>query len=313
MILNAPESSSNFANAVDAAWGDPAAWAADGQQWTHLDQVRRTINRRVTGDADLPPLTWFFQRVAQETPLPLGRILVLGCGAAGIENRIVQSGWAAAAVALDLSPRALALAAADAQAAGLTTVTHRLADINALPVGDPDLQPGSFDAVLGIAGVHHCANLEGLYAAVAQLLKPGGWFYLDEFVGPNRFQWPEIQVGLISGFLSALPDPLARTGAGHLRRGYLRPTVRQVIAVDPSEAVRSAEIIPLLPIWLRVEGVFGYGGNLLHLALAQIAQHFHDDPDGVLTRLIALEDWCLAEGLLKHDFAVILARADSGA
>lgn len=308
MNERADETSTDFATAVDAAWGDPAAWTADGQHWTHLEQVRRAINRRVTGDADLPPLTWFFQRAAQETPLPLGRILVLGCGAAGVETRIVQAGWAAEAVALDLSPRALALAAAEAAAAGLTTVTHRVADLNALPVGAPDLQPGSFDAVLGIAGVHHCANLEGLYAAVAQLLKPGGWFYLDEFVGPNRFQWPEIQVGLISGFLFALPDILARTGAGHVRRGYLRPTVAQVIAVDPSEAVRSAEIVPLLSTWFAVEGVWGYGGNLLHLALAQIAQHFHDDPGGYLTRLIALEEWCLAERLLRDDFAVVLAR-----
>ncbi len=304
----APEATSDFAHAVDAAWGDPADWIAEGQHWTHLAQVQHTINRRVTGDPGLPALTWFFQRIAGEKPLPVGRVLVLGCGSAGIENAIVQSGWALEAVALDLSPRALALAADQASKAGLHGVKHRLADMNALPVGSPDLQPGSFDAVLGIAGVHHCANLEGLYSAVVQLLKPGGWFYLDEFIGPSRFQWPDLQVGMISGFLSALPDPLARTGAGHLRRGYIRPTVQQVIAVDPSEAVRSAEIVPLLPTWFTVEGIYGYGGNLLHLSLAQIAQHFHDDSGGYLARLIALEDWCLAERLLAHDFAVIVAR-----
>lgn len=308
MTLASPDTVPAFADAIDAAWGDPAAWTAEGQHWTHLARVQQTINRRVTGDAGVSALTWFFRRIAEEKPLPLGRILVLGCGSAGIENAIVQSGWASEAIALDLSPRALALAADQAAAAGLTGVRHCVADMNALPVGSPDLQPDSFDAVFGIAGVHHCANLEGLYSAVSHVLKPGGWFYLDEFIGPSRFQWPDTQVGMISGFLSALPDHLARTGAGHLRRGYLRPTVQQVIAVDPSEAVRSAEIVPLLPTWFKVEGIFGYGGNLLHLALAQIAQHFHDDSDGYLARLIALEDWCLAERLLADDFAVILSR-----
>ncbi|GFZ85853.1 class I SAM-dependent methyltransferase [Elstera cyanobacteriorum] len=308
MTFSARDPAPIFADVVDAAWGDPATWTAEGQHWTHLAQVQQTINRRVTGDANLPALTWFFQRVARDRPLPLGRVLIVGCGSAGIENSIVQSGWAAEAVGLDLSPRALALAAEQAAAAGLRGVKHQVADMNALPVGSADLQPGSFDAVFGIAGVHHCANLEGLYSAVSHLLKPGGWFYLDEFIGPSRFQWPDVQTGLISGFLSALPDDLVRTGAGHLRRGYIRPTVQQVIAVDPSEAVRSAEIVPLLPTWFTVEGLFGYGGNLLHLALAQIAQHFHTDAGGHLARLIALEDWCLSEGLLTDDFAVILAR-----
>lgn len=308
MLSDAPHPTPIFADAVDAAWGDPAAWTASGQQWIHLAQVRHTINRRVTGDPDLTPLAWFFQRIGQTSPLPLARILVIGCGSIGIETLIVRSGWASEAIGLDLSPRALAIAAQRAAADGVTGVKHYVADLNALPIGNPDLQPGSFDAVFGIASVHHCGNLEGLYSAVSDLLKPGGWFYLDEFIGPNRFQWPEVQVGLISGFLNALPDALVRTGAGHLRRGYLRPTVEQVMAVDITEAIRSAEIVPLLPTWFTVEGTYGYGGNLLHLALAQIAQNFHQDPEGYLTRLIALEDWCLGAGLLTDNFAVILAR-----
>ncbi|MDX2104174.1 MAG: class I SAM-dependent methyltransferase [Alphaproteobacteria bacterium] len=297
-----------FTTAVDAAWGDPAVWTAHGQQWTHLDRVRQTINRRVTGDPHVAPLTWFFRAVDQEHGLPLTRVLVLGCGSMGIETEIALAGWAQDIIAIDLSPRALAIAAAKSQAAGLTSVTHMQADMNALPLGAHGFEPGSFDAIISISGVHHCANLEGLYAACAKLLKPQGWFYLDEFVGPSRFQWPEVQVGLINGFLAALPEAYLRTAHGHIRRGYLRPTVDQVIAVDPSEAVRSTDLLPLLSLWFSVHVVRGYGGNLLHLALAEIAQNFHTDQDGYLERLIDLEGWCLAERLLVDDFAVIMAR-----
>lgn len=311
MSLSMPDPAdptSDYVAAVDAAWGDPETWIAEGLQWGHLDQIRRTINQRVTGDPELPAINWFFQQVAPHRPLPLDRVLVIGCGASGLETRLVQSGMVASAVALDLSPRALALAAQAAAAAGLTSVVHRQADMNALPLGTPDLQPGSFDAVFAVAGIHHCANLEGLYATVAQLLVPGGWFFLDEFIGPNRFQWSDLQLGLVNGVLSTLPDALVKTGTGQLRRGYVRPTVDNVLDVDPSEAVRSADIVPLLPRWFTIECQRGYGGNLLHLILSQIAQNFHNDPGGYLTRMIALEDWCLSQGMLTDDFAVILAR-----
>lgn len=302
------ETSTEFAAAVDAAWGDPATWIAEGDQWTHLPKIVQMVNRRVTGDPNCAPLAWFFHRLAQEQPVPLGRVMVVGCGSAKAELGLVRNGWAQSAVGVDLSPRALALAAEAAQAEGLTSVLHRQANMNALPVGEDGFEPGSFDAVFGLSGVHHCENLEGLYAALATLLKPRGWLYLDEYIGPARFQWTETQVALISGVLAMLPERMARTLSGILKRGFRRATPAEVIAVDPSEAVRSDEIVALLPGWFSIEAFRGYGGNLLHPALGQIAQNFHDDPDGLLDRMIALEEQFLADGLLRDDFAIVLAR-----
>jgi SAM-dependent methyltransferase len=309
-ILTPPlaETAPAFISAVDAVWGDPATWVADGDQWTHLPQIVQTVNRRVTGDPACTPLAWFFHRLAQDQPLPLERAMVVGCGSAGVELGLVRNGWAREAVGVDLSPRALARVAEAARAEGLTGAHHRQADMNAFPVGQEGFEPGSFDAVFGISGVHHCDNLEGLYAGVSSLLKPGGWFYLDEYIGPARFQWTETQVALISGVLAVLPERLARTVSGILKRGYKGPTPAEVIAVDPSEAVRSDEIVALLPGWFSIEAFRGYGGTLLHPVLGQIAQNFRDDPDDLLGRIIALEEQYLADGLLRDDFAVILAR-----
>ncbi len=297
-----------FASAVDAVWGDPATWVTEGDQWTHLPQVKAMINRRVTGDPQCEPLAWFFDKAGQQQAIPLQKIMLIGCGSAGVEQGLVRQRWVQEAVGVDLSPRALDRVAEAAAVEGLAGVRYRQADMNALPLGTADFEPGTYDAIFGISGVHHCENLEALYAGVATLLKPRGWFYLDEYIGPARFQWSLAQVAMVSGFLAALPENLARTRGGNIKRGYRRPTLEEVIALDPSEAVRSDKIVPLLPSHFDIESFRGYGGSLTHIVLAQIAQNFHDDPYTLLSRLIELEEQSLIDGLLTDDFAVIVAR-----
>src|SRR5262249_28405763 len=151
---------------------------ADGLHWVALPAIRRAINRRVTGDPELAPLAWFCRGRA-----PFGRALVLGCGGGQLERDLVAAGQVREVVATDLLPRALAHAEASARAAGLGGIRYVQADMNRLA-----LDEAPFDVVLGVYAVHHCAELEALFEAVDRLLVPGGWLYLDEYVGPNRFQ-----------------------------------------------------------------------------------------------------------------------------
>ena len=79
---------------------------------------------------------------------------------------------------------------------------------------------------------------------------------------------------------------------------------------DPSEAVRSSEIVPLLSRYFRVVEFTGYGGSLLHDLLLDIAGNFTEENSGSLDhlkRLFELEDDLLASGRLSHDFAVVVA------
>ena len=126
---------SGLADQLDITWGDPDAWTAQGLHWTHLPEVRAAINRKVSGDAGVSPLSWFFQTVAAERPLPLDRVLVLGCGSGALEREIAQAGWAREIVAIDLSAKVLEVAQAQAQAEGLSAIRYFQADMNRLPVG----------------------------------------------------------------------------------------------------------------------------------------------------------------------------------
>lgn len=257
---------------LDAAWGDPQTWIANGLHWTHLEEVRSLINRRISGDPAAGALEWFARHLGAKGALPLRRALVLGCGAGRVERELHQRGWAREIVAFDLSPQAVE--GARQRAAGISSIHYVQASMDELPVGQPPFIEGSFDAVFGISSVHHCSRLEQLYAAVARLLEPGGWFFLDEYVGPDRFQFSPVQMERIRAMAALLPDRLLTTRSGVVKRGFRAPTVEEVVAVDPTEAVCSSRILPLLGGFFDVVAQRPYGGPLLQILLADVAQNF---------------------------------------
>lgn len=87
------------------------------------------------------------------------------------------------------------------------------------------------------------------------------------------------------------------------------PTLHSVIAVDPSEAVRSAEIVPVLSHYFDIVEHKPLGGTILQFLLADIAGNFAgEDGAQLLEMLFDIEDTLLACGDLSSDFAYIVAR-----
>ena len=82
-----------------------------------------------------------------------------------------------------------------------------------------------------------------------------------------------------------------------------------MIAVDPSEAVRSAEIMPVLQTLFDVIEFRPLGGAILQFLLADIAGNFQDEVgEQLLENFFRLEDTLMACGDLPSDFAYIVAR-----
>lgn len=293
---------------VDALWGDPAAWEAAGWQWTRLPAIMRMINRHVCGDEEMSPEDWFFRHVARHQPLPLDRVLVLACGGGAFERSLLANGRVRSVVAVDVSPRVIDAAKAAARDAGITAIDYRPGDMNGLDVEGP------FDAVFSVSAVHHCENLEGLFAAVRKVLAPGGWFFLNDYVGPSRFQWTDADVLQINRLLQLLPERMTNNAAGYSRRGFHRVGAEEVAAIDATEAVRSADILTVMAGHLTVEACRGYGGSVLHLVLANLGQNFDPeasgDPTGpeYLDLLVAASDHLRATGRCPDYFAAAIAR-----
>jgi 2-polyprenyl-3-methyl-5-hydroxy-6-metoxy-1,4-benzoquinol methylase len=293
---------------INEVWGDPDRWEADGLQWTRLDAVRAMINRHVTGDPGKAPLDWFMEKVAAEGKLPFENVLVLACGGGEFERGLVRSGYVRNVTAIDISEDVIEVARSRALAEGMDTITYRTGDMNALDV------EGTFDAVFSVSAIHHCAAIEDLLVRIEALLVPEGWFYVDEYIGPDRFQWTDRQVLEINRLLDSLPDRFVANLAGYSRRNFVRVSAETVAEFDPSEAIRSSEIPDLVRAAFKIEAARGYGGALLQSCLANIAQNFLEATgtaiaaEEYLDHVIEASDRSRLSGRTTDDFMVMLAR-----
>jgi SAM-dependent methyltransferase len=133
------------------------------------------------------------------------RMLDIGSGYGAIcvpASRFVRS-----VVAVDNDPRLLETARSWAQREGRTNMTFR--NVSVL-----DLASDSFDIVICSDVIEHVEDQEGVAAAIARSLAPGGVFYLTT----NNRWWPmEGHFGL--PFLSWLPRRLADRYVRFMGRG----------------------------------------------------------------------------------------------
>lgn len=112
--------------------------------------------------------------------------------------------------------------------------------------------------------------------------------------------------------LQKLPKHLRRliSDPSKFKERVVRKSVAYMAAADPSEAVRSSEIVPLVAEYFRILEIKGYGGAILHELLYDIAGNFCEEHTGsldYLCRLFEAEDQLTASQSIADDFAVIIA------
>jgi SAM-dependent methyltransferase len=289
-------------------WSDQAGkWSGQGLHWLEHPAVQDRI-QSLTGGADGRDRFQYFIHKYCPAGTPVDCVLTLGCGDGEFERGLAQYGFAREHDAFDIAEGAIQKAVDAARKAGLTHIRYEVADLNRVA-----LKRDRYDVVFGLSAIHHISALEYLFAQVRASLKPGGFFLLDEFIGPSQFQWPDAQLQAANQAPAGLPERFRRqlNRPGQVKTAVSRPTIEAMNAGDPSEAIRSAEIVPLLQDYFEVIEFRGYGGSLLHLVMEGIAGNFvPDDPLATecVERLCALEDRLILEGRLAHDFAVIIAR-----
>jgi hypothetical protein len=123
---------------------------------------------------------------------------------------------------------------------------------------------------------------------------------------------------LINSIRGALPETLLRSlfaNDGSLIGSYMPSPVEHFEAHDPSEAIRSAEIVPLLKMYFDILEYRPFGGALLHMLLSGITGNFEEsDPkDRALLDILAIMEQSLEDaGAIESDFAIIVVRAKRG-
>lgn len=271
-------------------WGRTFAHG-DLRTWMGEEVVRRYINQSVTGSPDCWPIEWLQTLV----PSPFAAAVSLGCGEGALERDLLSKGLCASILGIDISSAALKLAQTRSEAAGLTGVRYQRGDLNTLK-----LPPAAFDAAFFHQSLHHVEDLDTCLSATASALRPGALVYIDEYVGPSRDEWSPAHIKRASDLFAQLPACVRRS-----RRLELPIDWR-----DPTEAVRSSQIMTAVSRYFTVLDRHDYGGNFLsvihpHLRFDQLTPVERAD---LLQFLIDAERTYLTEG---HDsyYTVLTARA----
>ncbi|HEX9162062.1 MAG TPA: class I SAM-dependent methyltransferase [Thermoanaerobaculia bacterium] len=255
--------------------------------WMEHPLVRDYILESIGNGEKLWPVEWFMRALGGRR---FERALSVGCGTGPFERDIVRKNIAARVDAFDGSTNSLRIAASLASAEGFSPrIRYFAADFN-----EPSLPRRTYDAVFIHQALHHVAKLEKLLRSILLALRRGGVLYLDEYIGPSRHDWNDQRIAPLRSIFSALPPGARRTGDLPL----------PIQADDPSEAIRSSEILTQLAIGFDVREIRAYGGNVLSVLYPAV------DPTAI-EPLIAEEKRMLAAGAAPY-YAVIVATPKRG-
>ena len=275
----------------------------NGMVWTASATVRRYLHTLVSGSPECDWPTWVR---ANHLPPRVDRLLVLGAGSGWLERALAIKDGIGSITACDFAPETVAAAEKTARQEGLD-IRYFVRNLEAEP-----LPEGPFDAVVANDVLHHITDLEGLYARIHESLVPGGKLLFNEYVGPNRFQYSDARMDVINRYFRLIPDHLRFNPYwSGLFWSRFRVDPAKLAADDPTEAVRSEDVLPLARRYFDVEKEYSYGGGLLNPLLYEIIASFDETNPrdlGLLELFCAAEDRLTRAGVIEPDFSVFVGR-----
>ena len=288
-----------------------AWWSAEAEKrvsegpprtdWSSSPLVDRIINRRVAGVETRNWLGWVKEKYLKE---PAGMGLSIGCGTGLLERDAVDQGLCLAMEGVDIAGGALEIARGKA---GGLPVTYRQMDLES-----DILPPGKYDVVFSAGALHHVNRLDFCIEQLHASLKEDGLLVLNEYTGPCRFQWEARQLKPVFEIYGFLP--------WRYRYNYLasetvpypqRPEICSMVADDPSEAVRSSEMLDVVERYFERIDRRKIGGTLLNPFLSGILENFDEEEEldrSFISVVAMLEEQLMQGGFIASDFVVDVYR-----
>ena len=163
--------------------------------WMAHTAVLMHLNERATGD---PARDWLSSWAHRWFAGDNLRVLVLGCGEGWLERTVAQWPFVARIDAMDVAEEAVARAREHAP----PNVRYSVADLNTAT-----LEPDAYDVVIAHSVLHHIANLEHCFAEIERAMKRDATLLVNEYVGPNRFQFSDFVLTTMNELRAALGYP----------------------------------------------------------------------------------------------------------
>lgn len=283
-----------------------------GDWWQHPAIVQH-YNEKVCGKAlngvSAGPRT-ALKRLCKGQALKRG--VSVGCGNGRKEIALVKAGMVQSMELFEISAERIEQGRARALENGLSEQQVRFHLADAFEAKVPS---DTYDLAFWDNSLHHMFDVERAIRWSHRVLKPSGIFYMNDFVGPSRFQWSSDMIDVATKVRRSLPaDKL------HNRRKPTQPhplvphcpTLAYMMNLDPSEAADSDRIVRVVEETFPETRVILLGGVVYHLALSGILDNFQDDDaadQALLKQCLVTDDECTQRGLSHYGFC--LARKTS--
>jgi len=216
--------------------------------WEANEAVRRFQWELITGNPEWNPVAWFMERYG-----PFREMCSL-CSGTGILERMIADHWlrdGGTITGFDISHQSVQTASRDATP--FKGITYEVRDL------DRAIWPASsrYDAVFAHGALHHVSRLDFLLEQVARALSPDGYLYVNDYVGPARFQWSDAQMRLADELLDMLPTRFKA------KAKVVRCDAAALATADPSEAAFSNFIVETVQAHFEIVHRVDRGGTLL--------------------------------------------------
>jgi len=281
-------------------------------RWWQSPHIIRHINQMVCNE-DIPGVSaGVVSRVRQiaGASIPFKRGISVGGGSGQKEISLIRQGLVESFDLFELSEARISAGKELARKASVSqSINFFLGDAFEVATKSEE-----YDFVHWNNSLHHMLDVDQAVAWSKMVLKPGGLFYMDDFVGASRFQWPDRQLDIATkvrkSFQSSnyLKNP--RDESKTLAVAVKRPVKEKLIESDPSEAVDSERIIGSVIKYFPNAEIKKTGGVIYHLALSDMLNNFDEDNDKILLDLLMIIDELCVEVGQTH-YGVALAIKDS--
>jgi ubiquinone/menaquinone biosynthesis C-methylase UbiE len=212
--------------------------------------------------------------------------------------------------AVDIAPVSIEIAKQKAAEENIKGINYQCQNVEESGFPGED-----YDAVFYNMSLHHIFNIEKILEQTKKVIKPNGFLFINEYIGPNRFDFTDREKEIIRAIYTLIPEKfrisLAQANFGSIQKEIALPHPSEVARVDPSESVCSAQITPTIPKYFDIVEFNPIGGTVLQFLLQNIAGHFRqEDRDSlaVLDLIMKAEDTLIEINDLPSHFALIVAK-----
>lgn len=229
------------------------------------------------GAPQLPAIKLLFDKVQPGT---LKSGISIGCGSGHKELKLIKAGAVEHFTLVELVPELLESARKRFEAEGLASNAW------CYEGSFEQLIDHRFDLIYFDNSLHHMYDIKNLIPKVLTMLKPGGFFVMDDFVGPTYNQFTEEVYNYADHVRRLLPTDFWQ--AGDIVPELARLPVEAYLNSDPSEACDSGAILPAIAKHMPGVEIIPTGGLIYYLACREV---FHkltagSDRDEAIIRLL---------------------------